>query len=245
MDKNTVLIATITLLTGFIAGFLVANSVNRAEVNAIRSTVAAAAAPTTGSSQAQGSDSTLSPDEIKSKISEADKNPTNFSFQKNLGIALYRYGAMTQDEGVIAESARILARAKSIDPKDLDVLVALGNAYFDLGFAKKDPQGFDKARAEYSSALAIRDDADVRTDLGISYFVQDTPDLARSASELEKVIASNPRQDRAIQFLAQVYIKQNRLADADKMIARLKDASPGDPAIDDLSKQLTQARTGK
>src|SRR5437764_10267918 len=173
MEKNTILISVIALLAGFIGGFLLANTVNRSEMNAIRAQITV---PQTANSLADNkngrNDATLTPEEIRDKIAEADKNPDNLSFQKNLGIGLYRYGALKQDEDVIGEAARILTRADSIDPKDFDVLVSLGNAHFDLGFAKKDVTGFQKARDEYVKALAIRDDADVRTDLGISYLVE-------------------------------------------------------------------------
>jgi len=245
MDKNSVLVAIIALLSGFIGGFLVANSLNRSEINSLRvGSVVQSSAPNTGS-KTTPDDQTLSPAEIKSKIDEADKNPDNFSFQKNLGIALYRYGAMKQDENVIGEAARILTRANTLDEKDFEVLVSLGNAEFDLGFAKKEAARFDKARADYLKALTIREDADVRTDLGISYFVQEPPDLAKSATELEKVISANPRHDRSIQFLIQVYIKQGRMADADKALAKMKEISPGNPAINDLTTQLNTARNGK
>src|SRR5947208_16895111 len=107
MDKSTVLVAAIALLSGFIGGFLLANSLNRSEINSLRSTSAAQPAAK-NSSNPTPDDQTLSPQEIKAKIDQADKNPDNFSFQKDLGIALYRYGSMKQDEDVISESARIL-----------------------------------------------------------------------------------------------------------------------------------------
>src|SRR5438477_540030 len=221
MDKNTILVATITLLVGFIGGFVLANSLNRSEINAIRSQ--AQQAPPANST-AKTDDPTLSPEEIKAKVAEADKNPANFQFQKDLGVGLYQYGAMKQDGDVLAESARILARANSLDGGDLDVLVNLGNAYFDIGFAKKDAAFFDKARDAYNKVLAIRpDDANVRTDLGISYYVQPAPDLAKAADELQKVLAANPRHDRSMQFLAQVYVEQGKLADAEKLLAKLKE----------------------
>jgi tetratricopeptide (TPR) repeat protein len=243
MDKNTVLVAVIALLSGFIGGFLLATKIDRSEIDRLRSQTPAQTQP--GPNSASSDDQALSPEEIKAKIDEADKNPENFSFQKNLGIALYRYGAMKQDEKVINEAARILTRANALDPRDFDVLASLGNAQFDLGFAKEDANGFDKARANYLKALAIREDADVRTDLGISYFVADRPDLSKAAAELEKVAAANPRHDRSMQFLVQVYIKQNRLDDADKALAKLKEISPGNPALAELATQLNAAKSGR
>jgi len=243
MDKNTILVGVIAVLSGFIGGFLLATKLDRSEIDRLRAQTASQTQPSSNSTKPD--DQTLSPQEIKAKIDEADKNPDNFSFQKNLGIALYRYGAMKQDENVISEAVRILTRATTLDQKDFDVLVSLGNAEFDLGFAKKDPNGFQKSREDYAKALAIREDADVRTDLGISYLVADQPDLAKAAAELERVASANPRHDRSMQFLVQVYIKQNRLVDADKALAKIKEISPGNPAIGDLTTQLNTARSGK
>src|SRR5205809_578982 len=84
------------LLAGIIGGFLLANSLNRTEMNSLRAQLDES--KTSRSTDPKNSDeSTLSGDEIKTKIAEADKNPGNLSFQKDLGIALYRYSAMKQD----------------------------------------------------------------------------------------------------------------------------------------------------
>jgi tetratricopeptide (TPR) repeat protein len=239
MDKTTVLVAIITLLVGFIGGFMLANSLNRSE---FISTAGGNAPTQMANTATASSENTLSPEEIRSRIAEADGNPDNFSFQKNLGIALYRYGAMKQDEAVMSEAVRILTRANTIDQKDFDVLVALGNGHFDLGYAKRETDGFDRAREFYAKALAVRaNDTDVQTDIGISYFVQPQPDLTRAAAELEKVTATNPRHDRSMQFLAQVYIQQKRLGEAEKTISKIREVSPGNPAINELTNQLSAA----
>ena len=238
MDKNSILVATITLLVGFIGGFLLANSINRSEMNAIRSQ-----SPMPSNSTTKPNDRKLSPEEIKAKVAEADANPTNVTFQKDLGIGLYRYGAAEREIDVLAEAARLLERANSLDTKDGDVLVNLGNAYFDIGFAKKDMANFAKARDAYNKALAISpNDANVRTDLGISYYVQPEPDYAKAADELQKVIADNPRHDRSMQFLAQVYVEQGKIADAEKLIGRIKEIDAKNPAIGQLTAQIERVK---
>lgn len=243
MDKNTVLIAAIALLAGFIGGFLLANSMNRAEMNALRSS-----APLTTSNSnttTQPGAETLSPEEIRAKIAEADNNPNNFGFQKNLGVGLYRYGAMKQDLDVLEQSVRILTRASALDPKDFDVLVSLGHAHFDVGYAKRDLKQFETARETYNKALAIRpNDPDVRADLGISYFVQPVPDLAKAAAELQKVAEADPRHDRSMQFLVEIYVKQNKLAEAEATLAKIKQINSANPAIPDLTSMINDAKGG-
>lgn len=243
MDKNTILFVIAAALGGFIAGFLLANGINRSEMTSLRSQSTVVASNTAGTQA--GSDQTLSPEEIKAKIDEADKNADNFGFQKNLGIGLYRYGAMKQDPEILAESTRILERANKLDPKDYDVLVSLGHAHFDVGFAKRDIAGFVKAREVYAKALAIKpDDLDVRTDMGISYFVQEPPDYVKAAAELEAVGKANPRHDRSMQFLANVYIRQLKIAEAEKVVAKIKEINSSNPAIADLTSQINAAKAG-
>lgn len=244
MEKNTLLLVIVAALAGFIGGFLLANNINRSEMTALRSQAVQAPAANSAVTQA-GDEPSLSPEEIKAKIDEADQNADNFTFQKSLGVGLYRYGAMKQDVDVLVESARILTRASSLDPKDFDVLVALGNAHFDIGFAKKEAASFAKAREIYAKALAIKpEDADVRTDIGISFYVQEPPDLAKAAAELESVGEANPRHDRSIQFLAQVYIRQNKIADAEKALAKIKELNPGSQSIAELTSQINAAKSG-
>ncbi len=233
------------LVGGFAGGFIVANKLNASEIASLRSQNGTQASPS-NTTVGSGSGEDLSNDEINAKIAEAERNPTNFSFQKNLGVSLYRYGAMKRDEATIERSMQILERADSLQANDFDVLVALGNAQFDLGFVKKDRSMFEKSRVTYNRALSVRPgDADVSTDLGISYFVQEPPDYERAVAELQKVVASNPKNDRAIQFLVQAYAKQGKISDAEKALAKLVDLNPSNPAIADLRSAIADAKAGK
>lgn len=233
----------IALLVGLIGGFLLANSMNRSEINALR---ARGGVPPAQLTPANSQDQTLTEAELKAKIDEADNNPSNFAFQKDLGIALYRYATLKQDVGVLAESQRILDRANSLNSRDFDVLVHLGNAYFDLGFSKKEAGSFQKAREIYASALQIRpSDTDVETDIGISYFWQPTPDYPKAAAQLEKVSSANPMHARSMQYLARSYIKLGKFADAEKIIAKIKNIDPDPAGMAELNSELAAAKSGK
>lgn len=243
MEKNTILFVIVAALAGFIGGFMLANTLNSREMTAQRSTGQPQTMAANSNSGQPTDEPTLSPAEIKAKIDEADSNPDNFAFQKNLGIGLYRYGAMKQDVEILGESARILTRASTLDAKDFDVLVALGNAHFDIGFAKKEVAGFAKAREVYVKALALKPtDADVRTDIGISYYVQEPADLTKAAAELEAVSKANPRHDRSMQFLAQVYLQQNKIAQAETLVAKIKELNPSSQSLKELTSQINIAK---
>ncbi|MEP6788574.1 MAG: tetratricopeptide repeat protein [Acidobacteriota bacterium] len=244
MHKNTLLLVIIGTLAGFIGGFLLANSLNRSETAALRAQTARTDAPSSNAAS-QKPEPELSTDEIRAKIAEADKNAGDFSYQKNLGIALYRYSAMKQDNSLLNDAARILDRAYALNGSDFDVIVAMGNAHFDIGFAKKDATQYQIAREAYTKALELKPaDADVRTDLGLTYFLQEPPALDKAVAELLKVSDANPKHGRSLHFLVQVYAKQGKFDDAEKALAKLKAIDPSDPAIADLTTQLVNARNG-
>ncbi len=244
MDKNTVLYVIVAALGGFIGGFWLANSINRSAQNTFvpQKTTTNAANSNTAPITAEPD---LTEDEIRAKIAEADKNAGNFAFQKNLGIALYKYASMKQNPDLLKEAARILDRAKLLNATDFDVLVALGNAHFDIGFANKATAEYQKAREIYANALQIKPgDADVSTDLGLTYFLQEPPILDKAAAQLQKISDANPRHTRSLQFLVRVFIKQNKLADAEKALANLKGIDPNYDSIPDLTSEISEARNG-
>ena len=239
MQKQTVLYIIIALLLGFISGFMLANSLNRSDY-----TPATSGMPSNSLQPAAGAplEPALSPEEIRAKVAEADKNPDNFAFQKDLGLSLYRYGAMTQNVDVLNEAKRLLDRARTLNPRDFDVVVGLGNAEFDIGFYKKDLASFEQARGTYIKALDLQPgDSDVQTDIGISYFVQDPPDYAKAETELKKVTARDPLHKRSMQFLVQVYTRQKRIPEARAMLDKLRGIDPSNPALKELDSLITAA----
>lgn len=242
MDKNTVLLVIIALLAGFIGGFMLANSMNRTAVT-FGGPMPANSASMQGNSNSAGND--LTPEEIRAKIAEADQNADKFSFQKDLGIALYRYGAMKQDDGLIDESVRILTRAAKLEPNDFDVLVALGNGHFDVGFYRKDNAEFEKARTIYNRALALKpSDADVQTDLGLTYYLQEPPDYPKAISELNKAGQMRPSHERSLQFVVQAHLRQQNIPEAEKALEKLKALNPTSPAVAELTGMVNAARSG-
>lgn len=239
MHKNTLAFVIAAAIGGFVGGFWLANSINRSAGTTMPANTGAG----TNSGAATASPETeLTDAEIKAKIAEADQSPGNLSFQRDLGISLYRYAAMKQNPDLLADAVRILERADSLKKDDFDILVALGNAHFDIGFFKKYVASFQKARDIYTKALAIRPgEPDVSTDLGISYYVQEPADLDKAAAELERVSKSNPKHERSLQFLVQVYAKQKKVAQAEAAFAKLKAINPSSSALSELSTMISSA----
>jgi len=239
MQPKHFLISAIVGVVAFVCGFLLANNLNRSETERLRSEVEAARSSGDPDSK---SDTSLSDDEINAKIAEADGNAQNFQFQKGLGIALYRYGAMKQDASVIERSIPILERAHQLDPKDADVLTTLGNSHFDIGYYKKDNNAFARSRTFYETALKTRpDDVELMTDVGLTYYLQQPPDLERAAAEFARSLSKNPKHEKSLQFYIQTLVKQNKQEKAGEQLAKLREINPQNSSIGELAALINNA----
>jgi len=240
MSTKSLLIAFAAVVLAFVGGFLMANSVNRSELNSLRAELESARAVAKRSEA--NSNSELSQDEIQAKLNEADTNPTNFNYQKSLGLALARYGEAKQDPALIAQAARLLDRAAGLAPDDLDVIVGQGNAAFDIGYFKKDNDSLQKARSFYEKALAKdANDANVRADLGMTYYSEDPPQDDKAVAEFKQALAIDPKQVKALEFIIQSLMRQQNRDEASKYLAQLRKANPSDEAIPELTKLVNAA----
>jgi tetratricopeptide (TPR) repeat protein len=239
MNTKIFWLSILAVILSFAGGFYLANALNRNELTALRTDNERLKKNEADKTQSQ-TETTLTEDEIRQKIAEADKNPNDFSFQRNMGLALYRYGAMKQDVNLISESARLLQRTFNNNPKDYDVTVALGNAYYDEASIKKDNESFKKSREFYAKALEQKpDDADVRADFGSTFLFAEPAETAKAIAELEKSLQINPKNERALLFITQAFLKDNNTGEADKYFARLREINPKTPDIAELKAQIS------
>jgi tetratricopeptide (TPR) repeat protein len=222
---------------GFAIGFLVANSVNRSEINGLRAEIDSLRSST------QTDKNELSDEEIRDKIAEADQNPQNISYQKSLGLALYRYGAIKNNTTIIAEAVRLLERASQLAPNDKDITIGLANAQFDIGYANKDNDSLSKAREAYKKVLSGKDDADIRTDLGMTYFLQEPPDDENAIAEFKRVLAVDPQNQKALEFIIQSLVRTGNQSDAAKYLEKLRQSHPNDPSLTNLQTQVEKGRS--
>ena len=241
--KSKVLLLSITaILASFICGFLLANTLNRNELNVLRAENESLKNTQNGSLKNDSSNS-LSNEEIAEKIAEADKHPNEFAFQKGLGLALYRYASVKQDTVLLEETARLLNRAKELNPNDYDVIIALGNLYFDIGYFKKDNENLQKARGFYQTALNQKpDNADVRTDLGLTYFLMNPPETERAIAEFKKSLQLNARHEKTLQVLTQALLSQNKTPEAENYFNILKKVNQSNETLPELSEQIARSK---
>ena len=241
MNSRTTFFIFIAAALGLAAGFILANSINRNELSVLR---AENERFKTGAS-ATNSDSRpeLTEEEINATIARADQAPNDFELQRNIGVAIYRYGAMKQDEKLIRQSVRILDRAARLRPDDYDVILSLANANFDVGYFTKDNASLTSAREFYTKALAAKpENVDVRTDLGLAYFLQNPPDLENALVEFKKALEKNPKHEKTLQFMVQTLAKQNKSAEASEYLERLRSVNPKNESLGELTSLIAGAQ---
>lgn len=233
------------MILSFAGGFLVANSFNRNELESVRAENDRLRVNVAETSN-KAAEFELSAEEIKTRIAEADGNPGNVKFNRDLAIALYRYGAIKKDVPILSESVRLLGRIQTLDQKDIDVQVTLGHAHFDIATFGKESARFKTARDIYTKVLELRPrDADVITDIALTYFLEEPPKLNSAAAEFQKALAINPKNERALQFYTQTLWQAGKNDEATKVLDKLKEVNSSNSAIPELETMLTQTPPAK
>lgn len=242
MNGKVFWLSIAAVVVSLVSGFLLANALNRSELNALRAeNERLKTSP--NESPVNQTGQTLSSEEIREKIAEADRNPNNYPFQKNLGLALYRYAAMKQDTDLLAEARRLLSRAFEADKNDYDVIVTLGNVGFDIGYFKKDNAEFENAREFYRLALEQKPkDVDVRTDLGLTYFLVNPSENEKAIAEFQKSLQMNPMHEKTLQVMTQTLLGQNNHVEAEKYLGRLKAVNSKNQYVPELESRIAQIK---
>lgn len=252
MNKKVFWLSIIGIVISFAGGFLLANALNRKEIDDLKAEVGhLKSAPQT--SQETSSDQALSDDEIRQKISEADNNPENIEFQKNLATALYRYATMKQDPKWLTDIARLLSRVYEKNPKDFNTIISLGNIYFDLAHnetgeenaAIKD-KNLSKAKDFYQNGLELNpNDTNVRVDLGITYLMGNPPENEKATAEFQKVLQTDSKNERALENIVKAYTNSGKTSEAEKYLAKLKEVNSGNETLPDLEAKLEEKKNNK
>ena len=234
MEKKYLWLSLAAVVLSFVGGFLLANTINRSELTALRGENERL--KNSQSSQGNSTDLALTNEEIDKKLSEAEQKPEDFNFQRSLGLALYRYAAMKQDPELVDKAIPVLERANRLNPADYDAMVGLGNALFDRGYLRKDNAALESSRQIYIKALEQKPtDKDVRTDLGLTYFLQQPPDYPTAIKNFKQNLDADPKHERSLQFLVQALSKNGQNEEASKYYAALRAIDPSNPTLEEFS----------
>jgi len=239
MNRTSLIISVLAVIFSFIGGFLVANSLNKSEMESLRAEngrVKEAAANTKPKDD-------LSEEEIRTKIAEADAQPDRIDFQRNLGVALYSWAASKQNTDMISESIRLMERAHKANPKDIPLTTSLGHAYFDIGYYKKEMASFEKARGFYEIILKEKpNDAGIHTDYGLTYFLHEPPDNKTALEQFELAVKADPKNERALEYLIQALAAENNIAEVEKRLAELTKINPANENLSGLTAKLNELK---
>jgi len=249
VNRNNILFGLISLAIGFFVGFSIANSIGRRERDAARVSMqpqqAQTERPQPAASQnqsSQSSDAAPTEAEIRDAIARADERAEDTELQRNFGTALYRYASDAGQAQYLPDVARMIKRAYDAHPQDHDLTVMLANVLFDIG-QTTDRARFREARTYYAKALEMKpDDVSARTDLGLSYYLDEPSDPARAVAEYRKSLVINPRHEQTLQNLATALISMHKFDEAQKRIDELSGINQQNPALPNLRAQLAQGR---
>jgi tetratricopeptide (TPR) repeat protein len=140
------------------------------------------------------------------------------------------------------EAVRLLKRAHEADPKNYETTVLVANSLFALAQVG-DASNFGEARVYYNKALAAKpEDVNVRTLLGMTYFFGQPSDPERAIKEYRKSLATEPRQEMALQSLAAALIATGAHAEAQQRLEELQKVNPKNATLSNLRAQLAQAK---
>ncbi|MFV0387246.1 MAG: tetratricopeptide repeat protein [Pyrinomonadaceae bacterium] len=237
MNLKAALLLFMGVTFGFAGGFFVANGLNKSRITELetQSVLQSNNQPETNSQ----SQDQLSAEEIKAKIAEADSNPKNFDYQKNLGAALFQYAQSKQDKTLLAEAERLLSRANSLKPDDYNLLVSLAIVNFDIAQINNDPKANQKSRELFAKSLSVKpDNPDVLADYAATFLEFEPEDVNKAQAELQKALKINPKNERALQFMVQVKLKMGETDQAKSYLAQLKQVNANNPSIAGYETQM-------
>ncbi|MEZ5306936.1 MAG: tetratricopeptide repeat protein [Pyrinomonadaceae bacterium] len=232
MQKGHLAISIIAVIVSFLGGFILANSLNKAELSRLRN------APAPTPAEAPQKDE-LSESEITETLKKAENNRDDFGFQKRLGLALYSYAASKNETKHLGDIEKLLVRANELNPNDYEVLVALANLNFDIATLRKEASRNEKAIELYRTALkANPTDPRVLSDLA-SVLLASKPEASQEAVQLlEKAKKADPQNELVLQNLAKAYVAVKDMPSAAKTMEELKKVNPQNPVVLEIDQGL-------
>jgi tetratricopeptide (TPR) repeat protein len=236
MTKENILFSIIGLLLGCIIGFIFANSVNQRGYE-----------PRTNAMNPAGQNPNLPPDHpqlpmngvadqegmnaaVTEAIQRARTEPNNFEAQ--VAAAQLYYRIQRYDEAI-----EFLLKANQLRPDDYATTVRLGDANFDAGH-------FETAEKWYTAALVKNPaDVNVRTDLGLTFFLREPPDIERAIKEYRASLEREPKHEQTLQNLTAALIKKGDAQEAQTTLAALEGVNPSNEGIVKLRSDLAALKS--
>lgn len=235
MNKQAVMFGVFGLIVGLVVGFMGANSLNRSASGQVTTTTATQtnAGPISGNSAlppdhppiGATSGSGASGDEmptggalpqVTAAIEKAKQQPNDYDAQMTAADLYYQIQRFD-------EAAKFYEAANKIKPGEIEPIVKAGNAYFD-------GEKYEQAEKFYLQVLAKKpDDINVRTDLGLTFFLREPRDLDRAIKEYKASLAIDPQHEITLQNLALAYEAKADQANYSQTLDKLRSVNPNNP----------------
>jgi tetratricopeptide (TPR) repeat protein len=234
MTRENGLFGLVGLLFGYAAAFTLVVYLNQSQPP-VRSSLSGGQAAS-GQSSERPMNAVKEQAQIKLQAeqtaNQARQQPDNFEAQ----VAAANASAGARDfEGAID----FLMRANKLRPDDYDVLIKLGNANMET-------RRFDVAETWLKEAIKLKpNDADARSELALTFFLREPPDVDRAVSQFREALKIQPDHVPSLHNLVLMYIQLGRVTDAEATLAKLERASPENDNLPMLRKELKDAREKK
>lgn len=220
MNRDSVLFSLVGIGFGLFLGFAFASWANQR---------AGVAARTPGQSQQLPSNAVADQERMRTEAEESAKrardNPQNFEAQMVAARAVYE--AERYDDAI-----EFLLRANTIQPSNVEPVVALGHVNSDAG-------NFTTAGKWYAAALQMNpENVTLRADLGRVHLLNKPPDYDRAVAELRRAIERDPRHEPSLQLLTFALAKKGETQEARSTLAKLEGVNPSNEAIPRLREEI-------
>ena len=230
MKKESIMIGVFGLVVGLVIGFMGANSLNRSQAGQI------AQAPA-GSTSAPAGNPNLPPDhppigttggdqptsgapsaQVTAAIDKAKQQPQNYEAQMTAADLYYQIQRFE-------DAAKLFEAASKLKPFETEPMIKAGNAYFD-------GEKYELAEKWYVQALQKNPkDINVRTDLGLTFFLRTPRDIDRAIKEYKTSLETDANHEITLQNLALAYTENGDKEALVKTLDRLKTVNPNNPVI--------------
>jgi tetratricopeptide (TPR) repeat protein len=157
--------------------------------------------------------------------------PSDYEAQMSAARATYQ--AERPDD-----TLEFLLRANTLQPDNLEPVIALGNVNYDTG-------NYTAAEKWYTAALAKKpDDINLRTELGLTFLLRNPPDNERALAEFRRSLQLDPKHELALESLILALTRKGDKTEARAALATLESVNPANAALPQLRSGLNADGTG-
>lgn len=233
MRKENIMFGVFGLILGLVVGFVFANSVNKT-VPGSSPAIANVAGPANPAippdhpplgGQTGDATQTAPIPQVMESIDKAKQQPQNYEAQMTAADLYYQIQRFE-------DAANLYEAANKLRPNEAEPMIKAGNAHFDA-------EKYEVAEKWYLMALEKEPrNINVRTDLGLTYFLRTPRDVDRAIKEYNVTLGIDPQHEITLQNLALAYSEKNDRENLKATVEKLKKVNPQNPAVTRLEGSL-------